>query len=214
TAIVEWQPEGTAPRELPTLTLSPDRLGATAALRLKQSGTLRLITYTEQNGKSLRYETSVPVQVKPDEPPRFERRAGAGVGAARRGGGLPSEFAATDDIAVGSAVLEYATGPPDSPPVAVPVPLTGSGTAKAEGRLDFDLIGKGRAGDTVRFRLRVADTRRLDEGDLKPQEAVYPETGWLAVRIDPAAAPLEQQGIAGPRHAGRAAPRAALAQGR
>src|SRR5205085_2177751 len=114
------------------------------------------------------WETSVPVRVKPDEPPRFERLAGVWVRAVRPGQRLRVEFTASDDIAVGSAVIEYVTGPGNAPPASVPVPLTGAGTARAEGRLDFEPAGKG--GDTVRFRLRLADTRRLDEGDLKPQE--------------------------------------------
>ena len=208
TALLEWQPRNGGPRELPPLTLTADRLGTTASFRLNEDGTLRLITFTEEHGKSLRWETSVPVRVKLDEPPRFEKLTGVWIRAVRPGERLPIAVTAADDIAIGSAVLEYALE--DAQPVPVPFPLAGAGTPKAHGQLNFDLTGKGRTGDAIRFRVRIADTRRLDNPDMKPQETVYPETGWMTVRIDATAAPLEQQDILGQRDAVRNTLNAAL----
>lgn len=196
TALLEWQPEGGS-LELPPLAIAADRLAAMASVRLLQPGTLRLITFTEHNGKSLRWETSIRVRVKPDEAPRFERLAGVWVRAARPGERLRIELTAADDIAIGSAALEYLTGSGDQQPAAIPIPLAGAGTANAEGRLDFDLSGKG--ADAIRFRIRICDTRQLDESQLKPQVSVFPANGWITVRLDSTAAPQESQDILGQR---------------
>ncbi len=107
-------------------------------------------------------------------------------------------------------MLEYARGSDDSKAIAVPIPLSGAGTSRAEGRIDFDLTEKGRAGDTIRFRVRVADTRRLGEPELKPQETYYPETGWSVIRLDPAAPPLDEQDFLAQRDAIRDAANSAL----
>ena len=191
--------------ELTPVALSDDGLSGSAAFRLRQDGTLRLVLIAEERGKKLRTETPVGVRVKPDGPPRFTLVRGVSPrsASARPGAVLAIEIAASDDIAVGGAVLEYVRDSFDSRSVSVPVPLAGAGTTEARGRLEFPIPKTAREGETIRLRLRVSDTRRIDDTELKPQEAIYPETGWASVRLDAAAPPFEEQEIAGRRDAVR-----------
>ncbi len=108
-----------------------------------------------------------------------------------------------DDVAVGEAVLEYTLDSSDSRSVTLPITLIGAGTPEARGRCEFDLTGKGRVGETIHFRLRVSDTRRIEDSGLKPQEVFYPETGWATIKLDPVAPQFEEQEIAGRRDAVR-----------
>ena len=104
---------------------------------------------------------------------------------------MPITFAGRDDLCISGAVLEYVLGPDESKIVAMPIPLSDAGTTRATGLFDFDLTGKGRAGETVRFRIRVTDNRTLDEPKLPPQEAVFPPSGWSRNwKLDAAAPPL------------------------
>jgi hypothetical protein len=197
TAFLEWRADGNGPVEVNNLDLSADRQSGTAALRLKQNGTLKLVTVAEQDGKTLRTELPVRVRVTPDLPPRFEQMTGLSPRprTARPATTVAIEFAVADDIAIGSALLEYVVGPSDANVTSVPIPLSGTDTPRADGRFDFDLTGKAREGETIRFRIRLADTRRLDDPDLKPQETVYPATRWSTIRLDAAAPPLAEQDI-------------------
>ncbi len=207
TAFLEWRPDSGGPVELTTLDLQ----SGSTTFRLEQDGSLKLVTVAERNGKALRTEIPVRVRVVPDGPPQFERVLGVSphVRTARPGGIVPIEFTATDDVAVGSAVLEYVLGSDESAIKKIPIPLADIGTPRAEGRLDLDLTGKGHAGDTIRFRLRVADTQQIDELGLKPQENRFPETGWSVIRLDPAAPPLDEQDFLLQRNAIRDAAHAA-----
>lgn len=204
TALLEWRPDGKDKPELPPVAFSPDLLGATATVPLHQSGTLRLITFTEQNGRSLRWEKSVPVRVTPDQPPRFEKLTGVWVRAVRPGQRLRVEVVATDDIAVGSAMVDYLTGRGDRTPQSMPLTLNGIGTPTASGQSDLNITDQLQPGDTVRFRIRLADTRRLTDPNLKPQETIYPSVGWVEVRIDSSADPTNEQDILGQADALRA----------
>lgn len=197
TAFLEWRADGTTLVELVPITLGPERQSGIAAFRLRQDGVLKLVTVSEEGPQSLRSEFSIRVRVEPDRAPRFERVEGVSPHArtARPGTRIPIAITAADDVALGSADLEYIVGRGDSPPVVVPIPLVGAGTVHAEGRLELDLARLGRAGDQVRFRVRIADTRRLDDPDLKPQEAVFPERGWSRVSIQDGAPPLEEQDV-------------------
>jgi hypothetical protein len=200
--------------ELTPVALSDDGMTGSAAFRLKQDGSLRLVLIAEEKGKKLRTEISAIVRVKPDGPPWFTLVRGVSPrpATARPGAVLAVEIAAADDVAVGAAVLEYVLDSFDSRSVTVSIPLSGAGTAEVRGRLEFPLPKT--VPETIRFRLRVADTRRLDDSELKPQEAVYPATGWATVRIDPAAPPMEEQEIAGRRDAVREALTGALNEAR
>jgi len=211
-AFLEFRAEGSI-SELTRLTMSADRLSGTAILRLKQDGILRLVTVVEQDGRKLRQdEAAVNVRVKQDQAPRFERIVGLTPRelTARPGEKLDVAIVVTDDLAIGEAVLEYGRGTNGAATTSVPFPLNGGGTTRASGRLTLDLTDKVREGETLRVRLRVTDSRRLDDPALKPQETVYPESGWTTVRIDPASLPIEVQEIAAKRDHVRAALERAL----
>lgn len=202
-AYLEFRPADGVP-EPTRVSLADDRLSGSATLRLKQDGTLRLVTVAERDGKRLRVEgTPVTVRVKPDTPPRFERVAGVcpRPTTALPGTVLRIEFDAADDVAVTAAVLEW-VAPDESRYASIPVPLTGDGAVRT-GRIEFDLASKGRVGGTLRLRVRVFDSRKLDDPPLKPQEAAYPASGWAEVRLDPAAAPQEVQEVLARRDAVR-----------
>jgi hypothetical protein len=202
-AYLEFRAAG--PPELFRVALSPDRTSGTATLRLKQDGALRLITFAERNGKRLRTEgTPVAVRVKADAPPWFESMSGLSPRplALRPDAVLRVSFTAADDIAVGPAVLEW-VAPGESRFSSVPITRRNLGGGKVAGTVEFPLAGKAVVGETVRFRLRVFDTRQLDDPPLKPQDTAYPASGWVAARVDADAPPPEVQEIVGRRDATR-----------
>ncbi len=198
-AFLEFRTES-GPLEITRAVLAPDHISATAALRLKQSGTVRIVTLAERDGKRLRTETSLPVQTNPDRPPQLVTVRGVSPRPVRLRAtdNLRVEFTATDDLGVGAAVLEW-LGPGRSDPVRVPIKLDGAGTTQASGSVSIALKEMGRDGDTIRYRLRLADTRRLDDPEARPQEVRYPEGGWATARLDADAPELEPQLIRG-RH--------------
>jgi hypothetical protein len=214
-AALEWRPDRRPPVDADSIPihLAPDRTAGTATFRLTESGTLRVVLVNETGPRKLRSETPIPVRVSPDAPPRFEQLSGvvARPCAVRPGERLTVAVIAVDDIGVAGAELEYATGA-DPTPTRIPIPLTGAGTRRAEGRLAFDLIGKGREGDTVRYRVRVTDTRRVADARLGPQDAVYPPAGWAELTVSESAPPLDRQEVFGQRDALRVALTAALAE--
>jgi hypothetical protein len=202
-AYLEWQAEPSGVVEAPfiALSLASDSLSGTAAFQLKQDGVLRLVTFTERNGKTLSCKYPVAVRVITDRPPRLERVRGVSSRprSVHPGQSLAIEITAVDDIAIGSAAIEYAIGSDVSRPATLPISLSGSGMGRTDGRLDFDLPGKLREGETVRYRIRVADVRQVSEPELKPQEIVYPKAGWSIVKVNPTAPPIDQQEIEGQR---------------
>jgi len=206
-AVLEFRADAGALENVP-ITLAGDRTSAIATVRLKQNGTLKLVTLADANGKKLRTETTAAIRVKPDATPRFELVSGLSPrpAIAVPGSQLHIQIAATDDFAISAAVLEC-LGHGESKPTTHAIPLD-----RGLGVLDFDTTGQARAGETLRFRVKVFDSRRLEEGDIKPQEAVYPESGWASVRMDATAPSLEAQEIIGRRDAVRDALDSALTE--
>jgi hypothetical protein len=198
TAILQWQPVGGGSELLP-LAISSDRLTAHSEFRLIQPGTLRLVTFTDEAGKSLRWETAIAVQVELDQPPRIEQMSGAWVRTLRPGDRLRIAFTATDDIGIRSAVLECSPEPGTVRPRVVPIDLVRTGPARAIGQIELDGLDQARQG--IAWRVRLTDSRSLDELQLQPQETVFPETGWIIVRIDATALPQDQQDVVGQRQA-------------
>lgn len=200
-AFLEWRPEPSISNEVPIipLTLTPDSMSAVAEFPLKQDGMLRLVTVVEEKGKTLARGNTIVARTTVDIPPRFERVRGVSHKTlfVRPGQSLTIDFIAWDDIAVGDAAIEYTIGADDSRPATLLFTLNGAGPQLVRGYLDFDLPGKLREGVTLKYRLRIADNRRISEPDLKPQEIVYPRTGWATVSVNPTALPIEQQEIAG-----------------
>lgn len=194
-AHLDWRPQGEPKFEPIPLEFAPDRLGATAQFQPRGSGLLRLALVREADGKHLRTDTPANVRVVTDEPPRFEQLSGATTRPriARPGGTVPIAFVATDDLNVAGAELQYVLGPDDTRAVSVPIALTGAGTARASGRLNFDLSGTGRGGDTIRFRVVVTDNRNA--GADGPQVAVFPRHGWSELHLAAPAPPLGEQEV-------------------
>jgi hypothetical protein len=204
-AFLDWRPESNGPTEVLPVTLAADAHSGTATFAMKQNGTLRVVTINETGPRKLRSETLLAVRVAPDAPPKFEQVSGVTTQprTVRPGESVPIGVTATDDIAVSLVKVEYAVGKDDA--VKVWIPTETVGAAKFQGRFVFDLTGKGGEGDTVRFRVVVADNRALDAPKLAPQEVAYPPTGWAELKLSASAPPLEQQEIAGQRDAFRAA---------
>ncbi|MBA4063603.1 MAG: hypothetical protein C0501_07800 [Isosphaera sp.] len=202
-AYLEFRPDAGGPPELTRVPLAADRLSGAAAVRLQRDGALKLVAVADRDGKKLRTEAAVPLRVRADAPPRFELVSGVSPRpvAVRPGVPLRIGFAAADDLGVGSAVLEWASG--DLRPAQEEVELIGAGTPRATGRVTFDPSSKVRVGETVRVRLRVLDTRKLADAAQGPQDATYPEAGWATVRVDPDAPPPEAQEVTGRRDAVR-----------
>ncbi|MBY0513626.1 MAG: DUF4175 domain-containing protein, partial [Gemmataceae bacterium] len=202
TAFLEWHPASAppGPGTLLALTLTPDRRAATATVSLTESGLLRLVLATEDGPRRVRTEVPIPVRVAADEPPRFVQVAGV---SGRPRLARPTDrvfvgFASTDDVGVGAAELEYAVGP-EFRPVRLPLPLSGPGTRRVEGRTLFDLAGRAAEGQTIRLRLHVTDTRKLTDPALPPQTAVYPPSGWAEFKLAASAPPLDEQEYYGQR---------------
>jgi hypothetical protein len=201
TAFLLWQPAaGAAADPVRPVVLAADGRSGVATLRLTGDGVLRVVVVNEPWPRRLKSEFAVPVRVRPDGPPRFEAVSGITPRPVTLppGGRAEIAFTAADDLGVAGAEVEYVRGD-GGPPVREPVPLAGAGTPRAEGRLTLDLTGKGDAGQTVRFRVRVADGRQVPDAGLGPQEAVYPPGGWAEVRLSAAAPAADAQEALGLR---------------
>ena len=201
TAQLDWRPADGSPTVVVPLHLASDNRSGTAAFALRQNGSLRVVLLNETGPRKLRTEVPIPVRVMADAPPRFEQVTGVAAQprTVRPGEHVPIGLVAVDDVAVAAAELEYVVGPDDAKAVRLPLPLDGLGSPRAAGRVVFDLGGKAGEGDTIRFRVRVADNRRLADPKLDPQEAVFPPTGWAELRLSASAPPLEYQEILGQR---------------
>jgi hypothetical protein len=204
----EWRPDGAARPELIAADLAPDGRSAAAALPLRAPGALKLVLVRDADGKRLNTELVARVTLTRDEPPRFEEVSGVSrcPRTARPGARIPVALVACDDMAVTGAHLEYVVGPDESKSVAVPILLTGGGTTRAAGSIDFALPGDLAGGDTIRVRLAVRDNRRIDEGAAEPDRlgpnvTTYPPSGWSEIKLTAAAPPLDLQDVACQRDA-------------
>lgn len=165
-----------------SLTLSADRRTGTVALVADQSGPYA-IRLRSEDGLSSRPDAPRRLVVRPDAPPTLAIR-GPGAGEESRPDDvLRVVIAARDDIAVASAQLHYnveragrsrnendekgESGFRDAP-------LTGLGSPSARGGAILELEPLGlRPGDTVTYRVRVADNRPAPRG---------PNVVWSTVR--------------------------------
>ena len=145
----------------------------------------------------MRSEASLSIRAIVDASPRFEQVTGVGVQprTVRPGERVLVDFIAIDDLGISSAEIEYVVREETR---SVPIPMTGGGSTRAEGRMLFDLP-KAREGELLRYRLRVRDTRCVDDAKLGPQEALYPVDAWCELKFSPSAPPLDQQEIFGVR---------------
>ena len=209
-AFLDWRPEANGPTEVLPVALAADTRSGTATFAMRQNGLLRVVTINEEGPRKLRSEAALAVRVTPDAPPKFEQVSGVTTQprTVRPGESVPVGVTATDDIAVSLVKVEYTVGKDET--VRTWVPMNALGQPRVQGRFVFDLTGKGGEGETIRFRVVVADNRRLDALKLEPQETAFPPTGWAELKLSASAPPLELQEIAGQRDAFRAALAAAL----
>ncbi|MDY3556540.1 hypothetical protein R5W24_005706 [Gemmata sp. JC717] len=210
-ALFEWHAHGATKMDPVPVALAPDRLSGASSLVLRTSGELKLVLLREVDGKKLRTVLTANVHVAPDQAPWFETLTGVGTRprSVRPGGRVPIAVVACDDFCVSDARLEYTLELPDSRTHVLPIPLTGAGTSRATGRLDFDPSAVAPLGGTVRFRVRVTDNRASEDPKLMPQETLYPANGWSELTLSASAPPLEEQDARNQRDAFRAAAEAA-----
>lgn len=200
-AALEWRPTGEAPNKPPeriAVKLNAERTGATAEFPIRTDGVLKWVLEGEKN---IRTEIPLAVRTLKDMPPQFEKVVGFPSMAKEI---RPDEFlvfdiVVRDDNAVSEVVLEYGrletVG--SQLPFSQPLPLSGLGTARAEGRTSFTLGVKFREGEKIVFRLRLLDNRSVPEASLTPQEITFPEKGWATLRITSTAKSLGEQEIQG-----------------
>lgn len=189
TAFVRWQPAaGPAADPDRPVVLAADRQSGTATVRLTGDGVLRVVVVNEPFARRLKSEFVVPVRGVPDAPPRFESVTGITPRPVTLppGGRVEVAFTAADDVGLAGAWLEYI--PAGGEPRREPVPLVGG-----RGRVVLPLAGTGGEGETVRFRLRIADGRQVPDANLGPQETFYPPSGWAEVRLTADAPPADGQ---------------------
>jgi hypothetical protein len=180
-AVLHWTAADTAKPQERVLELSSDGLSATHTLPLLISGTLQLVL-TGQHG----IITELPpckVGVQPDQPPAFLQVSG---GDERKTihpyDRLTVAVRIVDDVAVDEAAVEVSIN--NGPAVAETIVLHGKGTPEAKGEYVFQLAGKLKEGDEVRYRLRAADNRRLPAAGLGPQVVWHPASDrWRTVTI-------------------------------
>ena len=200
---LEWRPNdagATASVQHLPVQLDDARTTATADVPIRADGFLKWHLFAEKN---VRTEIVHGVRAIPDAPPRFERVTGFPVLAReiRPGAEMRIDLAVADDLAVASLFVDY--GPAgaldEADSKCEPVALPGLGTARAEGSVAFRLSADAAEGRAFRVRLRIQDNRALPESNGKPQQATYPDRGWVVLRVSSAARPLEEQEVAAKR---------------
>lgn len=194
---MEWKPSdpnGLFPPERLPVILSADKRSGSIEFTLKSDGTLKLILIGDRN---VRTEATIATRAIVDTPPRFVRVTGITdqVQDIRPDDHLKLDLAVEDDVKIEEVVLEYKLNDVELPVHAIPLPLKEIGTPRAEGVYTFSLAGKVQAGDTVQYRVKARDGRRLAEFNLKPQEVTYPEKEWAQLRVRESARPLMEQEI-------------------
>jgi hypothetical protein len=160
----------------------------------KVSGTFAL---KAEGARGVRSEfPSQPLRIHKDEPPKLPRINGIGEKPrqVRPTEKIVVECAATDDVAITKAVLEWRID--DGPIQTVPFVARGLPAAQIEGKAVLSLTDKVKIGQKLSCRLAITDNRDVPEAGLKPQTAYYPtKDQWAEFAIDASAAPLAEQDI-------------------
>ncbi len=137
-----------------------------------------------------------PLNVHKDEPPKLPRISGIGEKArqVRPTEKLVVECAATDDVAIAKATLEWRI---DNGSVqSLPLVANGLPAAQIEGRAVLSLMDKVKVGQKLSCRLAVTDNRNVPEANLGPQTTYYPaQDQWSEFEVNASAAPLAEQDI-------------------
>jgi hypothetical protein len=201
-AYLEWlAPAGKGEADDPMpkhpIVLSPDATAGRLQLPATADGTFRVVLEAEQGIRTELEPRSLIV--KPDQPPAFVKVTGHDeLKAVHPYESLPLDLDLADDVAVDRAELEYRVN--DAPSVLEPITLEGRGTRQARGRYTFQLAGKVKEGDLLRYRLKATDNRDVPEAGLKPNVTFYPpedhgQARWRTLKIARTAVPVKQQEI-------------------
>jgi hypothetical protein len=172
------------------LALTEDRRSATLTLPATANGTYRVVLEAEQG--ILTELDAKTLTVRPDQPPQVVKFAGREeMKAVLPYDRLPIEITAGDDIGVARADLEYAIN--DGEVKTEAMALTGANRQEATAKHVFQLTGKMREGDVVRYRIRIQDNLPQEFGG--PHTIYHPSDRWLTLKIANKAAPLREQEI-------------------
>jgi hypothetical protein len=198
--VVEWKPSKEKADVLGMtfpVELTPDRLGGRVELPVAVGASFRLVLKAEHDIATELDPRALAVQV--DQPPVFTKVAlTEELKAVLPYDRVPIEFTAADDVGVAEARVEYRVN--GGPAQTESVVLKGAGKQEASARHLFELAGKVKEGDEVRYRLKVLDNRSLPEQKLGPQAVTYPEKDrWLVLKVARQAEPVRQQEIVAQR---------------
>ncbi len=199
-AALHWSPKPAdrknAEPQVINLELSEDRLSARARVPVVADGTYRLVMEAEEGIRTEPDERHVVVQI--DLPPKVVKAT------------LPEDSRTVlpyekvpvyaelaDDFGVQTAEVEYRVN--NGPPAFDRITLWGEGGREAQAQHLFALGGKVKDGDSVAYRLKVQDNRRVPEAGLTPNVTYYPGDGWRHLKISRQALPLREQEIASQR---------------
>jgi hypothetical protein len=178
------------------LDLTEDRLGARVELPAVADATYRVRLEAEEGIHTEPDDRALVVQI--DKPPKFVKVAmpddAKTVLPYER---VPVYVELADDFGVEKAEVEYRVN--DGPPAFDAIPLWGEGGREAQGQHVFTLSGKVKDGDSVAYRLKVQDNRRVPEAGLTPNVTYYPAEGWRHLTISRNAVPLREQEIVAAR---------------
>jgi hypothetical protein len=194
-ARLEWAGADTKTSDYP-LVLSDEGRAAELSLPALATGSYRLILEAEYGIRT--QLDGGTLTVKPDLPPSVITFTGRDdLKAVTPYDKIPLECKLADDVGVARAAIEYRVN--DGNPVREAIPLKGAGRLEASGELLFALDGKARDGDTITYRLRVADNL---PAELKGPHVVYaPADHWLSLKVAREPGPVREQEIAAQRDA-------------
>jgi hypothetical protein len=199
-ASLEWKPAKTRDgAKVFPLELAAEKQEGRFELAAGTDGTYKVVLEAEHG---IRTELEARgLTVKVDQPPAFIRVSGSEeIKVVRPEEVLPLEVDLADDVGVDLAELEYRVN--EGTLVVEAMQLEGRGTRQAKGRHTFQLSGKVKEGDVVRYRFKAADNRRVPVAKLGPNVVYHPpettpgQPRWRTLKIARQAAPLKQQEIA------------------
>jgi hypothetical protein len=183
------------PREIP-LDLTEDRLGARAELPAVADATYRIRMEAEENVRTEPDDRALVVQI--DKPPKFLKVTmpddARTVLPYER---VPINVELADDFGIEKAGVEYRVN--NGSPAFDHITLWGEGGREAQAQHVFTLSGKVKDGDSIAYRLKVQDNRRVPEAGLTPNVTYYPPEGWRHLTISRQAVGLREQEIVAAR---------------
>ena len=174
------------------LELTEDGLGARAVVSAVSDATYRISLEAEDGIRTEPDDRPVAVQI--DKPPKFVKVVvpddARTVLPYEK---VPIDASFADDFGVEKAEVEYRIN--NGTPAFDPISLWGEGGREAQAQHQFALSGKVKDGDSVAFRIKLQDNRRVPEAGLTPNITYYPAEGWRHLRISKQAVSLREQEI-------------------